>query len=83
MVGSTLPDLTVILDLPLEVAHARRDLRHGDVQDPAEATRDFVVIREALIAMARQEPERCHVLDADQPPEAVARDIWRLIEPFL
>src|SRR5690606_17781093 len=62
VVGSTLPDLTIILDLPLEVAHARRDLRRGDVQDPAEATRDFVVIREALIAMARQEPERCHVI---------------------
>ncbi|MBV5634620.1 dTMP kinase [Pseudomonas aeruginosa] len=83
VVGSTLPDLTIILDLPLEVARGRRDQRRDGVLDPAEATRDFAVIREALIAMARQEPERCHVIDADQPSDAVARDIWRLVEPFL
>lgn len=83
VVGSTLPDLTIILDLPLEVARARRNLRRDGVLDPAEATRDFAAIHEALIAIARQEPERCHVIDADQPPDAVARDIWRLVEPFL
>lgn len=39
VVGSTLPDLTIILDLPLEVARARRNLRRDGVLDPAEATR--------------------------------------------
>jgi len=83
VVGSTLPDLTIILDLPLEVARGRRARRCDGVLDPAEATRDFAAIREGLVAVARENPERCHVIDADQPPGAVARDIWRLVEPFL
>lgn len=83
VVGPTLPDLTIILDLPLEVACGRRGLRHDDVLDPAEATRDFAAIREGLVAVARENPERCHVIKADQSPSAVARDIWRLVEPLL
>lgn len=83
VVGATLPDLTFILDLSLEVACARRNQRRDGVQDPAEATRNFAAIRKALITTARQNPKRCHVIDADQPPEAVARDIWRLVEPLL
>jgi dTMP kinase len=33
--------------------------------------------------VAHQEPERCHVIDANQSPDGVARDIWRLVEPLL
>lgn len=83
VVGYTLPDFTFILDLPLEVARGRREQRRDSVLDPAEEARDFAVIREALITVAHQEPERCHVIDANQSPNAVARDIWRLVEPFL
>lgn len=83
VVGNTLPDFTFILDLPLEVARGRREQRRDSVLDPAEASRDFAVIREALTTVAHQEPERCHVIDANQSPKAVARDIWRLVEPFL
>lgn len=83
VVGYTLPDFTFILDLPLEVARGRREQRRDSVLDPAEEARDFAVIREALITVAHQEPERCHVIDANQSPNAVAGDIWRLVEPFL
>ncbi|MES3001208.1 MAG: dTMP kinase [Pseudomonadota bacterium] len=83
VVGPTLPDLTMILDLPLEVASARRGERRDGVLDPAEATRDFAAIREALVAVARENPARCYVIDAYQAPGEVARDIWRLVEPFL
>lgn len=83
IVGPTLPDLTIILDLPLEVARGRRGQRRDGALDPAEATRDFAVIREALVEVARENPKRCHVINADQSPGAVARDIWRLVEPLL
>lgn len=83
VVGFTLPDLTIILDLPLEVACGRRRQRRDGVLDPAEATRDFAAIREALIEVARADPKRCHIIDADQSPSAVARDIWCLVEPLL
>ncbi|PWE42708.1 dTMP kinase [Pseudomonas prosekii] len=83
VVGSTLPDLTIILDLPLEVARDRRRQRHDGVADPAEETRDFAAIRDGLLAVAFENPGRCHVIDADQSQSAVARDIWRLVEPLL
>ncbi len=83
VVGQTLPDLTIILDLSLEIAIDRRRQRRDGVADPAEATRDFAIIHEGLLAVARADPGRCHVVDADQSPGAVAGDIWRLIEPLL
>lgn len=83
VVGPTLPDLTIILDLPLEVARGRRGLRRDSVLDPAETTRDFAAIREGLLAVAREAPRRCHVVDANQTPVAVAHDIWCIIEPSL
>ncbi|WP_458373838.1 dTMP kinase [Pseudomonas laurylsulfatiphila] len=83
VVGTTLPDLTFILDLPLEVARGRREQRNDGVSDPAEATRDFAAIRNGLLEVAIENPERCHIIDADQQPSVVARDIWRLVERLL
>lgn len=83
VVGSTLPDLTIILDLPLEVARERRGQRHDGVADPAEDTRDFATIRDGLLEVALENPGRCHIIDADQPPSDVACDIWHLVEPLL
>ncbi len=83
VVGTTLPNFTFILDLPLEVARARRDQRHDGINDPAEATRDFAAIRDGLLEVAIKNPERCHIIDADQQPGEVARDIWRIVERVL
>jgi len=82
VVGATVPDLTIILDLPLEVAVSRRGGR--DIEDdPAEATRDFAVIRDGLLTVARTNPERCRVVDGDRPRSAVAEEVWRLVAPLL
>lgn len=83
VVGPTLPDLTIILDLPLEVAKDRRVQRLDGVADPAEETRDFAAIHDGLLAVALENPERCHVVDSNQALDAVAHDIWCIIEPFL
>ncbi len=83
VVGSTYPELTIILDLPPKVAHCRRALRSDGVEDPAEATRDFAAIRNGLLGLAQEDPERCRLINADQPVDAVAKDIWSLVEPLL
>ncbi|GAB1614863.1 dTMP kinase [Pseudomonas sp. NGC7] len=83
VVGTTLPDFTFILDLPLEVARTRRDQRRDGVNDPAEATRDFASIRNGLSEVAAKNPKRCHIINADQQPDEVARDIWRIVERIL
>ncbi|AUZ62100.1 Thymidylate kinase (plasmid) [Pseudomonas sp. XWY-1] len=77
-----MPDLTIILDLPIEVARYRRERRNGDL-DPAEKTRDFAAIRSGLLDTARENPERCHVINGDQSPLDVAHDVWLLVEPLL
>lgn len=83
VVGATLPDLTIVLDLPLEVAQGRRMLRYDGVADPAEATRNFAAIRDGLLAVAHDNPQRCHLINANQPADEVAQDIWQLVEPLL
>ena len=83
VVGATYPKLTIILDLPLEVAQGRRTLRCDGVEDPAEGTRDFAAIRNGLLELAKEDPERCRLINADQPADAVAKDIWKLVEPLL
>ncbi|KQQ44710.1 thymidylate kinase [Duganella sp. Leaf126] len=83
VVGTTLPDLTIILDLPLDVAFGRRELRRDGVLDPAEAMRDFAAIREGLLTVAREDTKRCHVINANQTLNAVAQDIWCIVQRLL
>jgi dTMP kinase len=83
-VGRTQPDLTVILDVPVDVGlgrAARRGKGAGKVPDRFE--RDDTVLhearRQAFLAIARAEPERCIVIDATQSEEATAHDVWQAV----
>jgi dTMP kinase len=76
VVGPTRPDLTLILDLAPEAGLARaagRGARTGQGADrfEAEALDFHVRLREAFLAIARAEPERCAVIDASRDPDAV------------
>jgi dTMP kinase len=71
--GGLEPDLTVVLDLPVELAHARR-------QGPADRleSRDFayhVRVREGFLTEARRRPERVRVVDARASVEVVHEQI--------
>ncbi|MEA1834576.1 dTMP kinase [Methylobacterium durans] len=74
-VGSTRPDLTLILDLPPEagLARARARAAAGEAPDrfEAEALAFHTRLREGFLAIAAAEPERCAVIDGAQSPEAV------------
>ncbi len=83
VVGTTFPDLTIVLDISPEVARARRAKRRDGVLDPEEALRDFGIIRSALIALVHEEPDRCRIVDADRSLDDVANDIWQLVNPML
>lgn len=83
VVGPTIPDITIILDLPVEVARSRRMRRGEAAFDPAEADRDFYAIRNGLIAASRLNPERCRIVDGNRPPDDVAHDVWHHVESLL
>ncbi|WP_421577456.1 dTMP kinase [Shinella sp. M31] len=83
VVAGTMPDITIILDLPAEVALERRSKRQGDKVDPAEVHRNFGEIRQGLLVAAARAPGRCKVVDADAPLDEVADRVWREVAtPF-
>ena len=86
-INGMVPDLTLILDLPaelgLERAHARRAA--GDRADryEKEEARVHEERREAFLAIARAEPERCRIIDAGRDADAVAEDIRTAVASLL
>ena len=85
-VGELAPDLTVILDLPVQVGLERAKLRRG----PAQADRfegegaDFhEKLREAYLAIAAREPDRCVAIDAIASKDVVADAIWQAVQSRL
>jgi len=84
VVGPTRPDLTLILDLPPEAGLARaagRGAGTGQGADRFEAeSLDFHArLRDAFLAIARAEPERCAVIDAGRDPDSVEVAIRALV----
>jgi dTMP kinase len=87
VVGETRPDLTIILDLPAADGLARARARRGEGADAdrfeAEGLAIHERIRAGYRAIAREEPDRCAVVDANRPPEAIAVDIRALVKDRL
>jgi dTMP kinase len=79
------PDLTLLLDLPVEVGLARRrNMTGGDWNWLDAKTSAFHErVRGAYLALAAAEPDRWIVLDATQPPDALAGQIWQVVESRL
>ena len=85
VVDATRPDLTLILDVPVKIglarAAVRRQSRAEDVDRfEAEDMRFHERLREAFLAIAREEPQRCVVIDASAGPDAVEERVWAAVE---
>jgi dTMP kinase len=84
VLGDTRPDLTLVLDAPVELAASRRAERGGQVD--AFELRDQAfheAVRQAFLDVAKEEPARCAVLDASRSAEDVATQAWSAIESRL
>lgn len=83
--GDFRPDLTIILDLPATAGLARADARGGEAEDRFEkkgsAFHDR--LRAGFLAIARAAPERCVVLDASLPVDAVHNAVWQALSERL
>ena len=75
------PDLTFLLDLPVEVGQARRrNMTDGDWNWlDAETVAFHERVRAAYLALAAAEPDRWVILDATQPPDTLSEEIWQAI----
>jgi dTMP kinase len=71
------PELTLVLDLPVEVGLARALGRGGTETRFEKLDRDFHErMRTAFQDIVRKQPERCRLIDATGDEETVATAIW-------
>ena len=85
-IGDTRPDLTIILDVPVELGLQRASWRRGGgTGDRFEAEdRDFhEKLREAYLELAERDPERCTLIDGSADPATVGNAIWALVNARL
>lgn len=81
ILGDFQPDLTLILDLPTEEGLKRAGARGGKENRFEALGLEFHrCIRQGFLAIAQAQPERCAVIDAAQPPEAVHAAILRALD---
>ena len=85
--GDARPDLTFVLDMPVEKSLRRAAERREKAARPDRfegETRAFhETLREAFLNIAAAEPKRCAVIDADRLSEEVADDIWAQVRQRL
>lgn len=80
------PDLTLILDVPADVGlkRAAKRMRSGTGADLDRFEKDDLAIhvrrRNAFLALAEREPERCLVVDANTTQKRTADAIWQAVE---
>ncbi len=75
-VGNFRPDLTLILDLPVELGLARASARRGNETRYESLPLDFHKrVRKGFLDIAAAEPGRCAVIDATLDIDAVASAI--------
>ena len=83
-VGRTQPDLTLILDVPVEIGLARAAKRSGG---PDRFERDDLAVhearRQAFLAIAAAEPDRCVIIDASRTEDSTAEAIWKAVSARL
>jgi dTMP kinase len=78
-IGDLKPELTIILDVPVEVGMKRAAARRGSGAPDrfeAEDVRFHQELREAYRQIAAGEPQRCVLIDATPEPGVVAANIW-------
>lgn len=84
VVGPTRPDLTLILDAPVTVAHERRAARKGSQDVFEQRDLDFhQSVRLAFSDIAHAEPDRCKLIDASLPASEVADAAWLHVAELL
>ncbi len=84
VVGTTRPDLTLILDAPVSIAHERRAIRAGaaDVFE-RRGTEFHEAVRRAFAGIALREPDRCRLIDASRTAPEVAAVAWSHVSQLL
>src|SRR5689334_2799752 len=85
-IGDLKPDLTIILDLPVEVGQRRAAARRGSGAPDrfeAEDLQFHRALRDAYRKIASEDPQRCVLIDANADADTVAARIWTALRDHL
>ncbi|WGD48606.1 dTMP kinase [Bradyrhizobium sp. CB1650] len=85
-IGDLRPDLTFILDLPVEIGLQRAAARRGSGTPDrfeSEDLRFHQGLRDAYRKIAAEEPARCVLIDANADVDTVAERIWTALRDRL
>ncbi|MCU7923627.1 MAG: dTMP kinase [Candidatus Thiodiazotropha sp. (ex Dulcina madagascariensis)] len=81
--GELRPDLTLLLDLPVEIGMERAGNRSQPDRFEREEVSFFEMVREGYLRIAAREPERVRVIDASPALEVVQQQIADVIQAYL
>ena len=84
-VGNFKPDLTIIFDLDVEKGLARSfakasGMTEKETRHESRGTEFHQLLRQGFLQIARQEPQRCVVLNADKSIEDLHQDVIKVIK---
>ena len=85
-VGELKPDLTFVLDVPVEVGMARAEKRRGERtadRFEGEGAAFHEKLRDSFRLLALSEPNRCVLIDAAGMRPVVADQIWKVVSDRL
>jgi dTMP kinase len=81
-IGDLKPDLTIILDVPVDIGMQRAAARRGagaPDRFEAEDVKFHEGLRDAYRQIAAAEPQRCVLIDANAAPGVVAARVWTAV----
>jgi dTMP kinase len=81
-IGELKPDLTIILDVPVDIGMQRAAARRGEGAPDrfeAEDVKFHEGLRDAYRQIAAAEPQRCVLIDANAAPGVVAARVWTAV----
>jgi dTMP kinase len=85
-IGGLKPDLTIILDVPVEVGMQRAAVRRGSGTADRFESEDMTFhegLRAAYRKIAADDPERCVLIDATADADSVAQAVWSTVRQHL
>jgi dTMP kinase len=83
-IGDFAPDLTLILDVPVEIGLSRAASRGEGGERYERMDRNFHQrLRDGFLAIAAEQPARCALINADRDIEAVSQDILAVVSERL
>lgn len=79
IIGNYAPNLTLILDMPADIAMERVQSRGAENNNDRGNLEFYQKLRDGFLNIAKQNGERCVVVDANREVDVIAKDIQNII----